>query len=283
VSVHEHTVSVGGGAIETPKEDASEGELQAIEHKAKAMVTEVTATLAQAEEGRKSLAGQAEESRRGEAAAEEEHKKSSNPDNNAEVQVYGDLATEALGGTAVKLAKTAYEMLSDDPAKPGAGQTSFDEMLKPKKEGVYSNGGADMGSSSYAGKAGQSSINFGDSVKNAFSMGEKANVAGMSLQGQGDCLSSWSIQQGALPGVQKALELTAAQRMAHEPTVMMAQKVREMQGPMRSMGMEPGQGGMAMARNRMPGMSREHTLRNGPKGPSREMLSDVKDGESSWA
>lgn len=244
-------------------EHTAPGVLDQIEHDAKALVDTIRIEQSEIEVSQRRVAGAQEEARREEAGAEEEAR--ADAANSPEAKLYGDLATEAMGGTAMKLMKDGMEFLSDaDPGKGvkvgGRKVSTFEDMIKGanRKPGVYHD----------APDASATKSLFEDGM----SLTERCNLAASSITSQGDCnLTSWGIQSGDMPSTQMQRNMVFGKELASEAALASVARARALQAPMMGMG-----GGM-MGRSAQPTVS----LAQGPKFSMPE--DEMAEESASWA
>lgn len=197
-----------GSDIGSPRDDDSEGILAEMERKALAEAIDIEQSAGQQAASAAALAGQEEAGRTAAAG------RAGDP-SGTEAGVYGDLASEAMGGSIVQLAKTGMDMIRDqDPGSFSIGGKkvkTFEDLIKG------SNGGG--------------------SLRDSFPIFDRAQLACDSITSQGESTGTWAVAKVNMPTVQRALELTAARRPAAENVISEVARVRNIQGPGRAMGM----------------------------------------------
>jgi len=219
-------------------ENTADGVLDQIEYQAKALVDTVRIEHSEIETKTRRAIGEEEEARREEAGAEEEARRDGPAaKGSVEGQVYFDVATEALGSSAIKMAKDAVDIVSDsDPGKFSIGGHSVATMEDDAKKmmrapGVYNADGS-MG--------GITKALFGDGM----SLTERVNLAASSITSQGECnLKSWAMDNKDMPSTQMQRNMVFGKELASKAALDSVARARMMRSPV--MGGPAGMGGNA--------------------------------------
>ena len=260
-------MSVDTSYVETPKDDASFGELEAIRSAAAASVGTATEVAGEAVVQEAKAAGAAEEGRRAEAGEAEAARSEGAVQASAESRVAQEAVTNALA-PGLQVALAGVEALNEERSNPkasvdtasiekltggmvGRQATSFEDGFKK----IKSNPNGNLQDSARR-------IETGDTGRGLF---EKAETSASSLRSQGSCVASWKQMQESSQVMQQTRDMALGNRMANEAVYARAVSLQAQQAPQHQQQMALNHGGLGQ----------------GPK--FKEPKEETGDGSESWA
>lgn len=242
MGLEEFTVEKNTGHVEQATAAMGAGQLNDIEHRAKASVTTAKVESAKAEEAEKDAKG------------------------SSEGRLYGDIAADAVGLKAVSAAVEMIGERIDDKggASPFGGKAvhiDADIAGANRSPGVYR---SPAEQNAFGANTPAKTKSFAKAPHTEDLMAS-ANIASLSLNGQGkEALGTWDVKETKMDGVQAAKQLTFGQELANEKALASVHAARQQHSAM-----------IGMANQMSPGLS----LSSGPSIRPQDLLKEAREQE----